>query len=90
VEDLEDEVAGLSTRSENWKVVIEDLIKGKKNSIDDHKEAIKNTQNNKKLFVTIEIQLFTLKGRIQNTKFSNNKWKEMKASIEHKKEVISQ
>jgi predicted nucleic acid-binding Zn-ribbon protein len=61
VEDLEDEVAGLSTRSEKLKSeleVIEDLIKGKKNSIDDHKEAIKKYTNNKKLFVTMRIQLF--------------------------------
>jgi hypothetical protein len=43
VEDLEDEVAGLSTRSDKLKEleVIEDLIKGKKNAIDEHKEAIK-------------------------------------------------
>jgi uncharacterized protein len=44
VEDLEDEVAGLSTRSEKLKKdleTIEDLIKVKKNSIDEHKEAIK-------------------------------------------------
>ena len=40
VEDLEDEVAGLSTRSEKLKSdleVIEDLIKVKKNAIDEHK-----------------------------------------------------
>ena len=43
VEDLEDEVAGLSTRTEKLKAdleVIEDLIKVKKNAIDEHKEAI--------------------------------------------------
>jgi predicted nucleic acid-binding Zn-ribbon protein len=52
VEDLEDEVAGLSTRSDKLKSeleVIEDLIKGKKNAIDEHKEAIKSIQNNRKL-----------------------------------------
>jgi hypothetical protein len=38
--------------------VIEDLIKGK-NSIDDHKRLSKNTQNNKKLFVTIGINSLT-------------------------------
>jgi predicted nucleic acid-binding Zn-ribbon protein len=56
VEDLEDEVAGLSTRSDKLKSeleVIEDLIKGKKNAIDEHKEAIKK-YNNRKLYVTIE------------------------------------
>jgi hypothetical protein len=43
VEDLEDE-GSLSTRSDKLKSeleVIEDLIKGKKNAIDEHKEAIK-------------------------------------------------
>jgi hypothetical protein len=55
VEDLEDEVAGLSTRSDKSELeVIEDLIKGKKNAIDEHKEAIKSIQNNRKLYVTIE------------------------------------
>jgi hypothetical protein len=51
------EVAGLSTRSDKLKSeleVIEDLIKGKKNAIDEHKEAIKSIQNNRKLYVTIE------------------------------------
>jgi predicted nucleic acid-binding Zn-ribbon protein len=61
VEDLEDEVAGLSTRSDKLKSeleVIEDLIKGKKNAIDEHKEAIKSSiQNNRKLYVTIENSL---------------------------------
>jgi hypothetical protein len=44
VGDLEDEVAGLSTRLEKLKndlEVIEDLIKTKKNAIDEHKESIK-------------------------------------------------
>jgi predicted nucleic acid-binding Zn-ribbon protein len=60
LEDLEDEVAGLSTRSDKLKSeleVIEDLIKGKKNAIDEHKEAIKSIQNNRKLYVTIELTL---------------------------------
>jgi predicted nucleic acid-binding Zn-ribbon protein len=93
VEDLEDEVAGLSTRSEKLKSeleVIEDLIKGKKNSIDDHKEAIKKytkqqetVRNNREFnsltkeeFQELEIQL------------AEKQMKEMKASIEHKKEVM--
>jgi predicted nucleic acid-binding Zn-ribbon protein len=44
VEDLEDEVTGLSTRSDKLKSeleVIEDLIKGKKNAIDEHKRLSK-------------------------------------------------
>jgi hypothetical protein len=55
VEDLEDEVAGLSTRSEKLKSeleVIED--KGKKNSIDDTKGYQKIHKTTRKLFVTIE------------------------------------
>jgi hypothetical protein len=47
----------VSTRSDKLKSeleVIEDLIKGKKNAIDEHKEAIKKIQNNRKLYVTIE------------------------------------
>jgi hypothetical protein len=56
VEDLEDEVAGEHTfdKLKSELEVIEDLIKGKKNAIDEHKEAIKNIQNNRKLYVTIE------------------------------------
>ena len=44
VEDLEDEVAGLSTRLDKLKndlLVIEEQIKSKKNAIDDHQAAIK-------------------------------------------------
>src|SRR5690606_8345473 len=44
VEDLEDEVAGLSTRVDKLKSeleVIEENIRAKKLSIEDHKEAIK-------------------------------------------------
>jgi hypothetical protein len=55
VEDLEDEVAGLSTRSDKLNSKLSNLIKGKKNAIDEHKEAIKSIQNNRKLYVTIEI-----------------------------------
>ena len=96
VEDLEDEVAGLSTRSEKLKSeleVIEDLIKAKKNAIDEHKEAIKKytkqqetVRNNREFnsltkdveFQELEIQL------------AEKQIKEMKASIEHKKEIIAQ
>ena len=96
VEDLEDEVAGLSTRSEKLKAeleVIEEQIKAKKNSIDEHKEAIKkytkqqeSVRNNREFnslskeieFQELEIQL------------AEKQMKEMKASIEHKKEIIAQ
>jgi hypothetical protein len=70
--------------------VIEDLIKEKR-CIDEHKEAIKNTQNNKKTvrnnrefnslkeveFQELEIQL------------AEKQMKEMKASIEHKRSYCS-
>ena len=57
VEDLEDEVAGLSTRSEKLKSeleVIEDLIKSKKMRLMSTKRLSKNTQNNKNQFVITE------------------------------------
>ena len=75
VEDLEDEVAGLSTRLEKLKTdleVIETQIKDKKNAIDEHK-ATKEVE-----FQELEIQL------------AEKHIKEMKASIEHKKEVLTQ
>ncbi|NGY37513.1 hypothetical protein FQU23_008295 [Flavobacterium sp. XN-5] len=96
VEDLEDEVAGLSTRSEKLKSeleVIEDLIKGKKNAIDEHKEAIKkytkqqeSVRNNREFnSLTKEVEFQELEIQL-----AEKQMKEMKASIEHKKEVISQ
>lgn len=96
VEDLEDEVAGLSTRLEKLKNdlgSIEEQIKEKKNAIDDHKAAIKkyteqqkNVRNNREFnslskeieFQELEIQL------------AEKHIREMKASIEHKKEGIAQ
>lgn len=95
VEDLEDEVAGLSTRSEKLKSeleVIEDLIKTKKNAIDDHKEAIKkytkqqdSVRNNREYnSLTKEIEFQELEIQLAEKQI-----KEMKASIEHKKEVIA-
>lgn len=96
VEDLEDEVAGLSTRSEKLKnelETIEDLIKVKKNAIDEHKEAIKkytkqqeSVRNNREFnSLTKEVEFQELEIQL-----SEKQIKEMKASIEHKKEVISQ
>ena len=96
VEDLEDEVAGLSTRSEKLKSeleVIEEQIKAKKNSIEDHKEAIKKytkqqeTVRNNREFnsLTKEIEFQELEIQL-----AEKQMKEMKASIEHKKEIIAQ
>ena len=95
VEDLEDEVAGLSTRSEKLKnelEVIEEQIKVKKNAIDEHKEAIKkytkqqeSVRNNREYnSLTKEIEFQELEIQL-----AENQIKEMKASIEHKKEVIA-
>nr|WP_315144239.1 hypothetical protein [uncultured Flavobacterium sp.] len=95
VEDLEDVVAGLSTRTEKLKAdleVIEDLIKVKKNAIDEHKEAIKKytkqqeTVRNNREFnsLTKEVEFQELEIQLAEKQI-----KEMKASIEHKKEVIT-
>ncbi|WP_438965683.1 zinc ribbon domain-containing protein [Flavobacterium sp.] len=96
VEDLEDEVAGLTTRLEKLNTELEDIeekIKGKKIAIDNHTASIKkyteqqkNVRNNREFnslakeieFQELEIQL------------SEKHIKEMKASMEHKKEVIDQ
>ena len=96
VEDLEDEVAGLSTRLEKLKndlETIEDLIKVKKNSIDEHKESIKrytkqqDTVRNNREFnsLTKEVEFQELEIQLAEKQI-----KEMKASMEHKKEIIAQ
>lgn len=94
VEDLEDEVAGLSTRLDKLKndlEVIEEQIKGKKNAIDEHKEAIKkytkqqeSVRNNREFnSLTKEVEFQELEIQLAEKQI-----KEMKASIEHKKQVI--
>jgi uncharacterized protein len=96
VEDLEDEVAGLSTRLDKLKSdleVIEESIKTKKSAIEEHKEAIKKytkqqeTVRNNREFnsLTKEVEFQELEIQLAEKQI-----KEMKASIEHKKEVISQ
>ena len=96
VEDLEDEVAGLSTRLEKLKSDLEsidDLIKEKKNAIDEHKAAIKkyleqqkNVRNNREFnSLTKEVEFQELEIQLAEKQI-----KEMKASIEHKKEVVAQ
>ena len=95
VEDLEDEVAGLTTRLEKLKgdlEVIEENIKTKKNAIEDHKESIKRytkqqeTVRNNREFnsLTKEVEFQELEIQLAEKQI-----KEMKASIEHKKEVIA-
>lgn len=95
VEDLEDEVAGLSTRLEKFKsdlVAIEDQIKVKKNAIEAHNASIKryaeqqkNVRNNREFnSLTKEIEFQELEIQLADKHI-----KEMKASIEHKKEVVT-
>ena len=96
VEDLEDEVAGLSTRLDKLKSdleTIDDQIKEKKNAIDGHKESIKkyleqqkNVRNNREFnSLTKEVEFQELEIQLAEKHI-----KEMKASIEHKKEVVAQ
>jgi uncharacterized protein len=95
VEDLEDEVAGLSTRLEkleNDLVSIEDQIKMKKNAIDEHQAAIKRyTEQQKEVRNNREFNSLTKEVEFQELeiKLAEKHIKEMKASMEHKKEVIS-
>lgn len=96
VEDLEDEVAGLSTRLEKLKSDldgIEEQIKVKKNAIDEHKEAIKKyTTQQKEVRNNREFNSLTKEVEFQELEIqlAEKHIREMKASIEHKKEVISQ
>lgn len=96
VEDLEDEVAGLSTRLEKLKTdldSIEEQIKDKKNAIEGHKESIKkytkqqdSVRNNREFnSLTKEVEFQELEIQLAEKHI-----KEMKASIDHKKEVIAQ
>ncbi|WP_162128484.1 zinc ribbon domain-containing protein [Flavobacterium phycosphaerae] len=95
VEDLEDEVTGLSTRLDKLKsdlVAIEEQIKTKKNAIEEHQAAIKkyteqqkNVRNNREFnSLTKEVEFQELEIQLAEKQI-----KELKASIEHKKEVIS-
>jgi len=96
VEDLEDEVAGLSTRLEKLKTdldSIEEQIKVKKSAIEEHKEAIKKyTTQQKEVRNNREFNSLTKEVEFQELEIqlAEKHIKEMKASIEHKKEVISE
>lgn len=96
VEDLEDEVAGLTTRLDKLKSDLETIdvqIKEKKNAIDEHKANIKkyleqqkNVRNNREFnSLTKEVEFQELEIQLTEKHI-----KEMKASIEHKKEVLGQ
>lgn len=96
VEDLEDEVIGLSTRLDKLKnelEVVEDSIRDKKSAIEEHKEAIKkyskqqeSVRNNREFnALSKEVEFQELEIQLAEKQI-----REMKASIEHKKEVIGQ
>jgi uncharacterized protein len=96
VEDLEDEVLGLSTRLVKLKSdleTIDEQIKGKKSAIEEHKAAIKkyleqqkNVRNNREFnSLTKEVEFQELEIQLAEKHI-----KEMQASIEHRKEVIAQ
>lgn len=95
VEDLEDEVAGLSTRTEKLKQDlehIEEQIKSKKNAIEEHQATIKryakqqdSVRNNREFnSLTKEIEFQELEIQLAEKQI-----KEMRASMEHKKQVIA-
>jgi hypothetical protein len=95
VEDLEDEVAGLSTRLEklqNDLVNIEDSIKSKKAAIENHQIAIKKyTEQQKDVRNNREFNSLTKEVEFQELEIqlAEKQIKELKASTEHKKEVVS-
>jgi uncharacterized protein len=95
VDDLEDEVAGLSSRSEKLKSdleTMEDQIKAKKIAIEDHQESIKKytkqqeTVRNNREFNSLTKEVEFQELEIQLTE---KQMKEMRASMEHKKQVIA-
>jgi predicted nucleic acid-binding Zn-ribbon protein len=95
VEDLEDEVTGLSTRLDKLKsdlVSIEEQIKTKKNNIDEHQTAIKKyTAQQKDVRNNREFNSLTKEVEFQELEIqlAEKQIKELKASIDHKKEVIA-
>lgn len=95
VEDLEDEVAGLTTRLEKLQgdlSTIEEQIKVKKNAIEDHQAAIKRyTQQQESVRNNREFNSLTKEVEFQELEIqlAEKQIREMKASIEHRKEVIA-
>jgi predicted nucleic acid-binding Zn-ribbon protein len=94
VEDLEDEVAGLNSRSEKLKADLEQMeeqIKAKKIAIDEHQESIKKytkqqeTVRNNREFNSLTKEIEYQELEIQ---LAEKHIKEMKASIEYKKQII--
>ena len=96
VEDLEDEVAGLSKRLEKLNEdlsTIDHQAKEKKNNIDDHKASIKkyteqqkNVRNNREFnSLSKEIEFQELEIQLAEKHI-----KEMKVTLENKKEIVAQ
>lgn len=96
VEDLEDEVAGLSKRLEKLNEdlsAIDHQAKEKKNNIDDHKASIKkyteqqkNVRNNREFnSLSKEIEFQELEIQLAEKHI-----KEMKVTLENKKEIVAQ
>lgn len=94
VEDLEDEVAGLNSRSEKLKAdleTMEEQIKSKKNAIDEHQESIKkytkqqDTVRNNREFNSLTKEVEYQELEIQ---LAEKHIKEMKVSMEYKKQII--
>ena len=94
VEDLEDEVAGLTSRAEKMSSDLESMdeqIKSKKVAIDDHNESIKKytkqqdaVRNNREFnSLTKEVEFQELEIQLAEKQI-----KEMRASVEHKKQVV--
>lgn len=96
VEDLKDEVTGLSTRLEKLKQEVSQLdheVASKKNDIEGHKEAIKKyTEQQKDVRNNREFNSLAKEIEYQDLEIqlAEKKIKELKASIEHKKELIAQ
>lgn len=96
VEDLEDEVVGLSTRLEKLQSeldVVEDNIKNKKSAIEEYKDSIKRyTKQQESVRNNREFNALAKEVEFQELEIqlSEKHIREMKASLEHKKEVISQ
>lgn len=96
VEDLKDEVAGLTIRLEKLNTEVESIdeqIKVKKNDIDTFKEAIKKyTEQQTDVRNNREFNSLTKEIEFQNLEIelAEKHIKEFKASIEHKKVVIAQ
>ena len=96
VEDLEDEVAGLSKRLDKLNDDLNNIdhqAKEKKNNIDDHKTAIKkytdqqkNVRNNREFnSLSKEIEFQELEIQLAEKHI-----KEMKVTLENKKEIVNQ